>query len=75
MLGAYGDIISKIIMKRFNGKNLYAYLIIKENQNLMNSLLPSKQKNRVINLRWLVTFWLSKIKFLREIEEISQNTH
>lgn len=56
-------------------KNHSAYLIIKENQKLMNSLLLSKGENRVINFRLLDTFWLSKIKFLREIdsEEILQN--
>lgn len=56
-------------------KNHSAYLILKENQKLMNSSLLSKGKNRVINFRLLDTFWLSKIKFPREIdsEEISQN--
>lgn len=75
MLDASSDIISQIIVKRFNGKNRYAYLIIKKNQKLMNSLLFSKCKKKVINFRSLDTFWLSKIKFLRDRDskEISQN--
>jgi hypothetical protein len=56
-----------MILKRLKWEKSL-YLIIKKKPKLINSLLFSKYKKRVINFRSFDTFWFSKIKLLIEID-------